>query len=51
MDIPWHILTIEKLLLNFKNYDAYLKTWTKHLKKTCGGINLIMLQVFRPQRY
>ena len=29
MDITWHILTIEKLLLNFKNYDVYLKTWTK----------------------
>ena len=44
-------LTIEKTLLNFENCDFYLKTWTKHLKNTCGGVNLIMFQVFSPQRY
>ena len=32
---------MKKLLLNFKNYDAYLKTWTKHLKNTCGGVNYV----------
>ena len=30
---------MKKLLINFKNYDVYLKTWTKHLKNTIGWVN------------
>ena len=32
---------MKKLLLNFKNCDVYLKTWTKYLKKTCGEVNYV----------
>ena len=35
--------SLKKLLLNFKNCDFYLKSWTKHLKNTCGGVNLTMI--------
>ena len=35
--------SLKKLLLNFKNCDLYLKSWTKHLKNTCGGVKLVML--------
>ena len=43
-NIPCHSFTIEKTvnkLINVKNYDVYLKTWTKHLKNTCGGVSYV----------
>ena len=33
---------MKKLLINFKNYDVYLKTWTKHLKNTSGWVNYVL---------
>ena len=35
---------------NFEKEHMFrnLKTWRKHLKNTCGGVNLIMFQVFSP---
>ena len=36
---------LKKLLLNFKIYDVYLKTWTKHLKNSSGGVKSSALNV------
>ena len=46
-DIPWHSLTTEKTVTKFK------KLWhlKKHLKKSSGGVTLVMFQVFIPERY
>ena len=45
MDIPGIDQLLKKLLLNFKIYDVYLKTWTKYLKNSSGGVKSSALNV------